>query len=191
MSLAQADIQIPTRHRFSIAQYHALGDTGAFAGQRVQLIRGEIIDMPPKAELHAFVTGRLYRALLGIFTDGYLVRNQDPLRLLGHSEPEPDVAVVCGADRDFVETGPPTSAVLVVEVSLSTLAYDRDEKLKLYAEAGFPEYWIANPAACEIEVYTQPRTNDGEWGYETVVRYGINDQLSVRNATLTVAAVFP
>lgn len=86
---------------------------------------------------------------------GYTIRNQAPLALDEHSEPEPDIAVVKGAIRDFVNTHPRT-AVLVIEVADSTLQYDRTTKARVYARNGIPEYWIVNIQDRQLEVYRQP-----------------------------------
>ena len=97
-------------------------------------------------------------AALGIrnvFVRGYGTRNQLPLFLADESEPEPDVAVVRGGPRDYLEQHPRT-ALLVVAVSKSTLAFDRGTKSRLYAEAGIEDYWVVNLVDRCLEVFRQP-----------------------------------
>jgi Uma2 family endonuclease len=83
------------------------------------------------------------------------VRAQLPLALGEYSEPEPDVAVVAGGPRDYAEAHP-TSALLVVEVSETTLGLDHDTKGSLYAAAGIPEYWIVDLVHRRLEIYRDP-----------------------------------
>jgi Uma2 family endonuclease len=137
----------------------------------VELIEGEIVEVPP--QLGPLTTGvyLAHEALRAIFGVGFLVRVQAPLALGLHSQPEPDVAVVVGSPRDFVQ-GHPTSAALVVEVSDSTLSYDRDTKGSLYAAAGISEYWILNVVDRLLEMYRDPSALPGaqyEFGYRTRV----------------------
>ena len=101
-----------------------------------------------------------------VFPSGYVVSEQRPISLLDESEPEPDVAVIKGKIRDF-ETGLPTTAVLIIEVSDTTLRLDRTRKARLYARAGIQEYWIVNIKQRELEVRRVATTE----GYaETFVR---------------------
>jgi Uma2 family endonuclease len=90
-----------------------------------------------------------------VFGAGFMVRAQLPLALGQHSEPEPDVAVVLGTPDDYPDDHPNT-AILVVEVSDSRLAYDRTIKASLYAAAGIPEYWIVNLVERQLEIHREP-----------------------------------
>jgi Uma2 family endonuclease len=98
------------------------------------------------------------------------VRGQGPLALDEESEPEPDVAVVAGSFRDYV-TGHPSRPALVVEVSESSLALDRDHKGSLYARAGLVDYWIVNLVDRTLEVYRDPVPDEAAsfgWRYRSV-----------------------
>jgi Uma2 family endonuclease len=102
-------------------------DAGIFApGERVELLDGEIIDISPQKSGHTTAVRLTEEALRAVFGAGFEVRTQMPLALDSYSEPEPDVAVVPGSPRDYRDAHP-SSALLVVEVTDSTLAYDRDQ----------------------------------------------------------------
>jgi Uma2 family endonuclease len=121
----------------------------------LELLDGEIIDMPPQKSRHATAVTLVAEALRTIFGPGATVRVQLPFCLDDRSEPEPDVAVVPGNPRDYRDAHP-SRALLVCEVSDTTLAYDRGRKLAAYARAGIPEYWILDLTAETLEVCRKP-----------------------------------
>ncbi len=163
----------PTLHLWTRGEYHRIGESGLFAGKRVQLIRGQVIEMSPMKSRHATgieLVNQALRARLG--SQGY-VREQKPLALTPLSEPEPDIAVVTGSPRDYAQAHP-TTAQLVVEVSDSTLKFDQQVKGPLYAEAGIPEYWILNLVDNTLEVYRDPTSE----GYQTRQVWGSQEQVT-------------
>ena len=137
-------------------EYDRLVASGGFQpGSRVQLIRGEIVEMAPQGAGHATGIRLAQTQLERLFTHGFDVRAQLPLALGRWSEPEPDVAVVRGSIEDYRDRHPDTAA-LVVEVADSTLEFDRTRKHQVYAEAGVAEYWIVNIVDRMLEVYRDP-----------------------------------
>ncbi len=137
--------------------------------ERVELIEGEIVKLPPQRSRPTTGVYLAYEALRAIFGAGFVVRVQFPLALSEYSEPEPDVAVVAGSGRDFAAAHP-TSALLVVEVSDATLSFDRGSKAGVYAAAGIPEYWILNLVKDQLEMYREPGPMPGAahgHGYRT------------------------
>lgn len=143
------------RYKWTVDRYYKLGDLGFFDGKRVELIRGEIHEMAPMKTPHAASVQLVAGILREVFGPTFSVRQQLPLALSAKNEPEPDVAVVKGKIRDFIESHP-SRADLVVEVSDSTLFFDRSAKAALYAEFGIDEYWIVNVAERQLEVYRIP-----------------------------------
>jgi Uma2 family endonuclease len=143
------------RRRWTKEEYYRLGQLGFFRGQRVELIEGELMVQSPQGPLHFHEVDRVFRLLDRVFGAGYWVRAQGPVDLGQPSEPEPDVSVVPGSPADYVQAHP-TTAVLIVEVSDSTLSYDRGRKASLYARAGIADYWIVNLVDRQIEVYRDP-----------------------------------
>ncbi len=143
------------RRKFSKAEYYKMAEMGFFEGQRVELIDGEVILMSPQEAGHATAVELVSRVLEKVFGEGYHVRDQKPLDLGEHYEPEPDAAVVKGSPRDYAQTHPKT-AVLIVEVSLSSVDYDRTVKGSLYAKAGIQEFWLLNLKERRLEVFREP-----------------------------------
>lgn len=138
--------------------YYRLAEQGCFEGRRVQLIEGEIVEMSPQKHPHAAAVELLKRALESVLVGSWWIRDQLPLKLPGNSEPEPDLAVVSGSPRDYSDH--PTMAQLVVEVADTTLAFDKGRKLRLYASAGIPEYWILDLAKRRLLVFRQPHVEE-------------------------------
>jgi Uma2 family endonuclease len=139
---------------WSKREYYRLGELGFFQGQRVELLEGRIVVLSPQNAPHWWSVDHVRRVLENSFGTGFQVRMQGPLDLGQTSEPEPDVCVMAGASDDYARAHP-TSAVLVVEVSDTTLSSDR-RKGGLYARAGIEEYWIVNLVAHQLEVYRAP-----------------------------------
>ena len=141
--------------RWSVDEYYQMYKAGLFEGRRVQLIRGEIIEMAPMGTAHSTAVRLVVTCLRKVFGDGFVVDSQLPLRLGRHDEPEADIAVIEGDIRDFTDT-PPATARLIVEVADTSLKLDRGRKVELYAENGIEEYWIVNLKQRQLEVYRKP-----------------------------------
>ncbi len=144
----------PCRQRWTVEEYERLAEQGFFANRRVELVMGEIVQMPAMRNEHAVSLSLVQEALAAAFGQGHWIRMQMPLRLGRRSMPEPDAAVVVGQPRDYRDH--PTTALLVVEISDTSLAYDRNRKAILYASAGIPEYWIVNLVHRQLEVLRMP-----------------------------------
>lgn len=143
-------------HRWTRREYERMGEAGVFHPEaKTELIDGEIVEMSPQGSHHFTAIRKVEEVLRDVFRIGYDVRVQGPLGLSDLDEPEPDVAVVTGHFTDYAKAHP-TKAVLVVEISNSTLVFDRGPKLALYARAGVPEYWIVNLVDRCVEVYREP-----------------------------------
>lgn len=143
-------------HKWTRKEYYQMAELGFFHGKRVELIEGEIIEMSPMNKPHATAIRIILNALRKIFVQGYVVDSQLPMSFGKANEPEPDAAVIKGDVRDFSNSHPKT-AELIVEVSDSTLRYDRTIKVAVYAQNKIPEYWILNLKNRSLEVYRQPK----------------------------------
>lgn len=136
------------------AEFYRLNDLGFFRGQKAELLGGEIMVTSPQGWPHGSTTDRAWEVLRNALGAGFWVRMQLPVDLGLVLEPEPDVSVVAGRREDY--TTHPTVALLVIEVSDTTLAYDRSVRASLYAAGGVADYWIINLVQGQLEVYRQP-----------------------------------
>ncbi len=146
-----------TRRRFTVEEYCAMADTGILAeAERVELLDGEIFVMSPIGPPHEDSTTRLSSDLIHRLRGRAWVRVQNSVRLDDHGLPEPDIVIVRLRD-DYHRARPtPEDVLLVIEVSDTSLEYDRDVKLPRYAAAGIPEVWIANVTARHVEAFHDP-----------------------------------
>ena len=153
----------PQTRRWTSQEYHRLAEQGWFDGQRVQLIDGEIIQMPAMGYPHAKAVSRIERLLERIFEPTDWVRSQLPLAVSSEHEPEPDISVIKGRPENYPDH--PSTALLVVEISDTSLRLDR-RMTGVYASAGVLEYWIVNLAKRELEVYRDPQPDSTrEFGF--------------------------
>ncbi len=161
---------------FTVAEYNRMGAAGIFTeDDRVELIEGEIIEMSPIGRRHAACVGRLTNLFSKLLADRAIVWIQNPIVLNDYAEPQPDVALLRRRD-DFYERSLPApgDVLLVVEVADTTLEYDRQIKVPLYARAGTPEVWVVNLPDEQIEVYTRP--NGG--AYQDVRRHARGEAIN-------------
>ncbi|MDB9457818.1 Uma2 family endonuclease [Dolichospermum circinale] len=158
---------LATAKRFTITEYHRLADLDFFTeDDRVELIKGEIIKMAAKGKAHSVCNTRLYRELFKLLEEKATIRGQEPI-IINDSEPEPDLTILKNTPDDYFLNHPiPSDIFLVIEVADSSLKYDQEVKLPLYAEAGISDYWIFNLIAYHLECYCQPYQDlQGKFGY--------------------------
>jgi Uma2 family endonuclease len=160
--------QAPTIKRFTLEEYHRLGELGFFAaGDRVELIRGELIYMAAKGTAHEACNRKLIRELFKLIGDRATLQDQSPVIMPTDGAPEPDFAIVKNRDDDYVTTHPtPEDVLLLIEISDSSLTYDQEIKLSLYAENTIQNYWIFNLLENVLETYSEPYQKfQGDFGY--------------------------
>ncbi len=160
--------QVARLHRLSVADYHHMGAAGILGPDlRTELIEGEIIEMTPIGSNHGGTVNLLSRLLAKVVGDVAIVAVQNPVRLDDFSEPQPDLALL-RPNPDFYRTAHPgpREVLLVIEVSDSSLRYDRDLKFPLYARAGIAEAWLVDLDGRALSRHTDPAPN----GYQTVER---------------------
>lgn len=166
------------RRRFTRAEYQRMGEVGILGeDDRVELIRGEIVEMSPIGHRHSAFIGNLTQLLVTRLAGRALVWVQNPIALTDDTEPQPDLSVLRHRTVPYKEREAyPEDVLLLIEVADSSLAYDRSTKLRLYAEARIPEYWIVDCSAETVDVHRDP----GPAGYQDVRR---------ASATLTLQAL--
>jgi Uma2 family endonuclease len=197
MSTGLIDCQEGTAVRkWTREEYYQLAELGFFDDQRVELIDGVIEVMSPRFDLHAAGVTLAYDALRAVFGAGYWVRCQATLNLSAHSQPDPDISVVVGSPRG-VGHGVQSTAVLVVEVSDTTLRRDRGLKAGLYAAAGIADYWIVNLVQRQLEIRRNPQPDSTQpfgYGYAdltTVLPGSTASPLAAPHAAVAVDDLLP
>jgi Uma2 family endonuclease len=183
-------MQVQAKHRFSVKDYYRMAETGVLRPDaRVELLDGEIIDMSPIGPFHGSVTKYLTQLFTAAAKGRWITAVQDPVRLDDHSEPQPDLMLLKPIPDFYRKSHPrPEDVFLLIEVSDTTLATDRDQKLPAYGRAGIAEVWIVNLNEELIEVYREPHFTG--YNSKTVLRAG--DHASPRafpDATVDVAAL--
>ena len=187
----------PRPHRWSREQYYRMLDLGWFQDQRVELIDGEVLDMPPQKNFHALAITLTEDALKSAFGVNYWIRVQATLDFSPLSSPDPDLAVVPGAPRSHAVAANPTAALLLVEVSETTLWYGRNRKAHLYAAAAITDYWIVNLVQRQLEVYRDPVADSTQlFGFRYNSRTILDppdtvSPLAAPQASITVADLLP
>lgn len=154
LSPAIPDVPI---YRLTLDQYHAMAAAGILTEDApVEFLEGWLVEKMTKNSPHIAATALLLNLINRLLPRGWFLTVQDPIAT-AYSEPEPDLAVIRGEPRDYLERRPTaTDIVLVVEVADSSLDQDRGLKKRVYAEAGIALYWIVNLIDGQVEVYTDP-----------------------------------
>ena len=149
----------PFKRLYSLEEFFKMGELGLFKDQRVELIDGEVIVLPPQGYKHSGEIALLNERLRDALVARAVVWVQSPLILdsVGKAYVEPDISLLRPPSEQYRQRFvTPADVVLVIEVSVSTLETDRLEKLELYAKNGIPEYWIVNVEMRQLEVYREP-----------------------------------
>lgn len=171
----------------NVDEYHKMAEVDILKpSDRVELIHGEIIEMSPIGSRHASIVNRLAKILNQLFMEELIVGIQAPINIDSGNEPEPDISILKSKQDFYASAHPkPFDVLAVIEVSDSSLSYDRDVKLPLYASVDIPNYWIVDIEANQIIVYTKPKGPD----YMERVIYQLDDQIELRGKTIGVKDV--
>ncbi len=167
-------VRAPHR-KLSVKDYHRMAEIGIFGPEeRVELIEGELLNMPPIGAFHADLGSLLVRRL-GYRTEGRAVPwVQNPIHLGTRSEPQPDFALLRHRPRSYRDALPTAADVLLlVEIADTSLRYDREVKTALYARHGIPEYWIVNIPERHIEVHLDPDSEHERYRETRTVAEGL------------------
>jgi Uma2 family endonuclease len=176
--------------RFTIDEYYRMAEAGILAAdERVELVSGVVVRMPPISGDHAIPVDELAWRIIRHLPETVRVRVQGPIRIPPDSEPEPDLVVVPHRPEAYRDRHPgPDDVLLLIEVAVSTLRYDRDLKLPLYAAAGIREAWLFDVRRHRVLVCREP--HDGRYtSQEVVERNGSLTPLAFPDLTLEVADI--
>jgi len=177
MTLQLAQPRLNT-FRLNISQYHQMSEAGIFSeNDKVELINGEIIEMSPIGRRHTACVNRLNSVFSQLLGKKVIVAVQNPIILNNLSEPEPDIALL-KPRADFYESGhpQPQDIFLLIEVADSSLEYDRDVKIPLYASSGITEVWLVDIYEQVIIVYRYPSEN----GYSDIQKLSRGEKISIQ-----------
>ena len=164
------------RRRFTANEYQRMGQVGILReDDRLELLEGEIVEMAPIGSRHQGTVDRLTRLFSNRAADSAMVRVQGPVRLGEHSEPQPDLILLRRRADFYTSAHPgPDDVLLLVEVSDTSLEYDREVKVPLYARHGIVEVWLVGLEAGVVEVYRGPTAQ----GYQEVSQLQRGQSLS-------------
>jgi len=150
----KASAPLPRPYSWQVDEFQRAREANVWDGHKVLLIDGELIEMPAAKPPHDISLTLAYRTFSKIFDDTHVVRIQMGMVFNINTDPIPDLAVVPGDPRTMVAT--PTSAVFVLEVSESSLAFDTREKASLYAAAAIADYWVVDVVNRQVLVHRSP-----------------------------------
>ena len=166
--MAIQPVRKPVRHLLTTHDFHKMGEAGIIGeDDRIELIEGELIDMAPIGSLHAGTVMRLTSLFTQALAGRAILSPQNPVLLADRTETQPDIAVLRNRTDFYRNSHPvPEDVLLLIEVADTTLSYDRDIKIPLYARHGIPEVWLIKLNARSLEVYRGPTKE----GYRELIR---------------------
>ncbi|MCL1469164.1 Uma2 family endonuclease [Argonema antarcticum] len=177
-----------TTAKWTIDEYHRMIAVGILDNRRVELLKGEIVEMSPEGEPHAYFSSEAGEYLIRLLGNRAMIRSAKPITLPNNSEPEPDIAIVQRLGREYLEHHPlPENIFWLIEYSDSTLNKDLDTKSKVYAEAGIPEYWVVNLKKRQLVVFRDPQ--DGEYASKTTLTVGTIYPLAFPDVAVLVDSI--
>jgi Uma2 family endonuclease len=171
--------------KWTTDEYHHMIASGVLDDRKVELLKGEIVEMAPEGEPHAYLSTEAGEYLILLLGNFATVRAAKPITLPDHSEPEPDLAIVQRLGREYLEHHPyPENIFWVVEYSESSLSKDLKIKSKIYAEAGIREYWVVNLKQHWLVVFRDPI--GGEYISEVTLTGGLIQPVAFPNLSGSV-----
>jgi Uma2 family endonuclease len=157
----------PIKKLWSIAEYQHLTSTvETIAPEKWELIAGEVLVLSPKGFAHVVCCRRVLQQLSRLVADRLTLQCQDPIQILPNSQPEPDFVLLPANYSGGIPLA--SDVLLVIEISDSTLGFDRTTKQELYAQSNIPEYWIINLVDRQLHQYTEP-TDQGYFQHQILL----------------------
>ncbi len=174
--------------KWTIDEYHRMVAAGILCDRKVELLRGEIVEMPPEREPHAYCSDEAGEYLAKLLGDRAKIRHAKPIILPNNSEPEPDLAIVKRLGREYREHHPyPENIFWLIEYANTSLEKDLDIKNKIYAEAGIPEYWVVNLKELHLVVFREPL--DGDYATKFILSTGTIQPLAFPDISVSIEQI--
>lgn len=176
------------RLKWTINEYHRMIDLGLLDGKNVELLRGEIIEMPPEREPHAEQSEDGYKYLIRLLGDQAHIRQAKLITLPNRSEPEPDISICHPLGREYRLHHPyPENIYWIIEYANTSLDRDLKIKSKIYAEVEIQEYWIVNLQKNELIIMREPE--GGEYSRQTMLKSGTVQSLAFPDLEIEVLRI--
>jgi Uma2 family endonuclease len=174
--------------KWTIDEYHRMIAAGILSDRKVELLKGEIVEMSPEGEPHAYCSDEAGEYLSELLGKRAKIRQAKPITLPNDSEPEPDIAIVQRLGREYREHHPyPENIFWLIEYANSSLEKDLETKSKIYAEVGIPEYWVVNLKKLNLIVFRDP--TDGEYATKFTLSAGKIQPLAFPDISITVEQI--
>ena len=174
-----------TTAKWTIEEYHRMIVMGIVDDRRVELLKGEIVEISPEGESHAYFSSEAGEYLSRLLGDRAMIRQSKPITLPNNSEPEPDIAIVQRLGREYLEHHPnPENVFWLIEYSDFSLNKDFELKSKVYAEVKIPEYWVVNLKKRQLVVFRDPQ--DWEYASKSTLAEGTICSLAFPDVAVSV-----
>jgi Uma2 family endonuclease len=174
--------------KWTVDEYHRMIAAGILDERRVELLKGEIVEMSPEGEPHAYFSSEAGEYLTRLLGDRAMIRHSKPITLPNNSEPEPDIAIVQRLGREYLDHHPyPNNIFWLIEYSDSSLDKDVKIKTKVYAEVGILEYWVVNLRRRQLIVFRDPQ--DGEYASKSTLTRGMIKPFAFPDVAVSVDAI--
>jgi len=177
-----------TTAKWTIDDYHRMIAAGILCDRRVELLKGEIVEMSPEGEPHAYFSSEAGEYVIRLLGDRATVRQAKPITLPNNSEPEPDIAIVQRLGREYLAHHPyPENIFWLIEYSNSSLEKDLEIKSKIYAEVGISEYWVVNLQQRQLIVFRTPQ--DGRYNSRSIATEETICPIAFPDIEISIAAI--
>ncbi len=179
---------VVTLAKWTIDEYHSMIQVGLLDNRQVELLKGEIVEMSPEGEAHAYFSSEAEEYLRKLLGDRVTIRSGKPITLPNNSEPEPDIAIVQKLGREYLSHHPyPENIFWLIEYSSSSLEKDLTVKTKIYAEVGIKEYWVVNLKKKQLIVFREPQ--EAEYASKSTLSTGEVYPLSFPDVAVSVNSI--
>ena len=171
--------------KWTTEEYHRMIAAGVLCDRKVELLKGEIAEMPPEGEPHAYCSDEAGEYLAKLLGNRAKIRHAKPIILPNNSEPEPDLAIVKRLGREYREHHPyPENIFWLIEYANTSLDKDLEIKNKIYAEAGVVEYWVVNLQKLHLVVFREPL--DGDYATKFTLTTGTIQPLAFPDISVSI-----